>query len=75
MMEQSAKRQDIRVGEVLRKLQWRCLDDYAMNPLEDGGRSSVGRAPVCGTGCRGFEPRRPPHHFLSRLAGSFTWSR
>lgn len=34
-----------------------------------GGRSSIGRAPVCGTGgffC-GFEPRRPPIliHFLS----------
>ena len=26
-----------------------------------GGRSSVGRAPVCGTGCRGFDPRRSPH--------------
>jgi hypothetical protein len=25
-----------------------------------GGRSSVGRAPVCGTGCRGFESRRSP---------------
>ena len=25
-----------------------------------GGRSSVGRAPVCGTGGRGFEPRRSP---------------
>ena len=29
--------------------------------MKYGGRSSVGRAPVCGTGCRGFEPRRPPH--------------
>ena len=26
-----------------------------------GDRSSVGRAPVCGTGCREFEPRRSPH--------------
>jgi hypothetical protein len=26
-----------------------------------GGRSSVGRAPGCGPGGRGFEPRRSPH--------------
>ena len=26
-----------------------------------GGRSSVGRAPDCDSGCRGFEPHRPPH--------------
>ena len=26
-----------------------------------GGRSSAGRAPGCGPGCRGFEPRRSPH--------------
>lgn len=30
-----------------------------------GGRSSVGRAPVCGTGCRQFEPDRPPHFLCS----------
>ena len=30
-----------------------------------GERSSVGRAPVCGTGCRGFEPHRPPHVGIS----------
>ena len=28
---------------------------------DDGGRSSVGRAPGCGPGCRGFESRRSPH--------------
>ncbi len=28
-----------------------------------GGRSSVGRAPDCDSGCRGFEPHRPPHFF------------
>ncbi len=28
-----------------------------------GGRSSVGRAPDCGSGCRGFDPRRSPHYF------------
>ena len=26
-----------------------------------GGRSSVGRAPDCGSGCRGFKSRRSPH--------------
>ena len=30
-----------------------------------GGRSSVGRAPDCDSGCRGFKPRRSPHPFLS----------
>ena len=28
-----------------------------------GDRSSVGRAPVCGTGCRGFKSRRSPHNY------------
>ena len=27
----------------------------------NGGCSSVGRAPGCDPGCRGFEPRQPPH--------------
>ena len=26
-----------------------------------GGYSSAGRAPDCGSGCRGFEPHYPPH--------------
>lgn len=26
-----------------------------------GGRSSAGRAPDCGSGCRRFEPGRSPH--------------
>ena len=30
----------------------------------NGERSSVGRAPVCGTGCRGFEPHRSPQFFI-----------
>ena len=30
----------------------------------DGGRSSVGRAPGCDPGRRGFESHRPPHLFL-----------
>ena len=29
--------------------------------LDDGGRSSVGRAPGCDPGRRGFESHRPPH--------------
>ena len=35
---------------------------------DDGGRSSVGRAPGCGLGGRGFESHRPPHHFQRRRA-------
>ena len=27
------------------------------------GRSSVGRAPDCDSGCRGFKSHRPPHFF------------
>ncbi len=30
-----------------------------------GGRSSVGRAPDCDSGGRGFKPHRPPHAKLS----------
>ena len=31
-----------------------CIENY-------GGRSSVGRAPDCDSGRRGFESHRPPH--------------
>ena len=31
------------------------------NILLYGGYSSVGRAPDCGSGCRGFESLYPPH--------------
>ena len=34
----------------------------------NGGRSSVGRAPDCGSGCRGFEPRRSPHWICGGVA-------
>ena len=39
-----------------------CDDSYILPRLRltDGGRSSAGRAPVCGTGRRGFESHRPP---------------
>ena len=32
-----------------------------------GGRSSAGRAPGCGPGCRGFKPRRSPHFSRSDI--------
>ena len=32
----------------------------AIRPAAHGGRSSVGRAPGCGPGCRGFKSRRSP---------------
>src|SRR5208337_2015424 len=35
----------------------------------DGGRSSVGRAPGCGLGCRGFESHRSPHPVLMTSPG------
>ncbi len=37
----------------------------------DGGRSSVGRAPVCGTGCRRFEPDRPPQFLKAAFFSGF----
>jgi hypothetical protein len=33
---------------------------FYLHPLLNGGRSSAGRAPDCGSGCRGFEPHRSP---------------
>ena len=48
------------------------LDGKGSKPYKflpkDGGRSSVGRAPDCGSGCRGFEPRRSPHPLPSSLS-------
>ena len=37
----------------------------------DGGCSSVGRAPACGAGCRGFKSRQPPRWLLSVCARLF----
>lgn len=34
-----------------------------------GGRSSVGRAPDCESGCRGFNPRRSPHYTMVVFVG------
>ena len=39
---------------------WKSPSRVADCAPSHGGRSSVGRAPVCGTGCRGFESRRSP---------------
>jgi hypothetical protein len=36
-----------------------------------GGRSSAGRAPDCDSGCRGFNPRRPPQIKKPRICGAF----
>ncbi len=33
---------------------------YNVWHINNGGRSSVGRAPDCDSGGRGFEPHRPP---------------
>jgi hypothetical protein len=33
----------------------------------NGGRSSVGRAPDCDSGRRGFEPHRPPQISIFKL--------
>ena len=35
----------------------------------NGGRSSVGRAPDCDSGCRGFDPHRSPHFWAVSSAG------
>ena len=39
----------------------------ALHALLDGGCSSPGRAPDCGSGGSGFETRQPPHPPQSRL--------
>lgn len=54
------------------------LDEYTVeiveiNPYTVGGRSSVGRAPDCGSGCRGFESRRSPHPSPFTLFRSYGW--
>src|SRR5659263_280975 len=37
------------------------LDLLSVASTHNGGCSSAGRAPGCGPGCRGFEPRHSPH--------------
>ena len=39
----------------------RVLAGAAKAKIGYGGYSSAGRAPDCGSGCRGFEPHYPPH--------------
>ena len=40
----------------------------ALQAASDGGRSSVGRAPDCDSGRRGFESHRPPHPLECRFS-------
>lgn len=40
-------------------------------PQQNGGCSSVGRAPVCGSGCRGFKSRHSPHFFSVLMEALF----
>jgi hypothetical protein len=35
--------------------------------IKRGGNSSIGRAPVCGTGCCGFKSRFPPQNLCLGL--------
>ena len=42
----------------------------ALYSRANGGRSSVGRAPACDAGGRGFKPHRPPH-LIFDLIGFF----
>ncbi len=44
-------------------------DHFLSSPC-NGGRSSVGRAPDCDSGGRGFKPHRPPHYTDSRAVSS-----
>ena len=45
-------------------------------PSEYGAISSVGRAPDCGSGCRGFEPHiAPPSKRPPSSGGFFAWGR
>src|ERR1700684_3546273 len=46
-------------------IRWRCCATPILLRGDCGGSSSAGRASVCGTGCRGFNPRLPtqfPQH-------------
>ena len=45
-----------------------CIIRATPNKVCCGGCSSVGRAPDCDSGCRGFKPRQSPHLFpLSKI--------
>ncbi len=49
------------------------VDGDRLSGLEErrcGGRSSVGRAPGCGLGCRGFESHRSPQQLQFRQGGA-----
>ena len=46
---------------VLHKVLYNARPAYGGKSKANGGRSSVGRAPDCDSGGRGFDPHRPPH--------------
>ena len=48
-------------------------NDKSAENASRGGYSSVGRAPDCGSGCRGFESLYPPH--INTPFGVFFYSR
>ena len=57
-------------GHVTRKgLTFGSVRQIFLLALLDGGCSSPGRAPDCGSGGSGFETRQPPHIPLSRING------
>ena len=58
-----------------RSVYWFCIR-FVSRRTKYGGCSSAGRAPDCDSGCRGFDPRQPPH-FLSHstiIFGHFYFS-
>ena len=48
------------LGKSLQNIMGISLFDLSCNIFQNGGRSSVGRAPDCDSGGRGFDPHRPP---------------
>ena len=50
-------------------------DSSNLSTPANGGYSSVGRAPDCGSGCRRFESCYPPHiKSITQLGGIFYFS-
>ena len=63
-----------RIGE-WNKIKRACKPDRSGYAFEivNGGRSSVGRAPDCDSGGRGFEPHRPPQFKAPMIPGG-SWT-
>ncbi len=57
----------VRSVVVLNKDQMMATHKHQIDFALRGGRSSAGRAPGCGPGCRGFNPRRSPHFSRSDI--------